>query len=118
MLLTTHYLEEAEALADRVAVVDRGRLVAEGSVGEIRARVSQRRIRCITSADALRVAQWPGVREATRDGEYLHLVADAAEPVVRRLLDADPQLHELEVQRAGLADAFLELTRHPQQEAA
>ena len=118
VLLTTHYLEEAEALADRVAVVDRGRLVAEGSVGEIRARVSQRRIRCITSADALRVAQWPGVREATRDGEYLHLVADAAEPVVRRLLDADPQLHELEVQRAGLADAFLELTRHPQQEAA
>jgi len=42
----------------------------------------------------------------------LRLVADAAEPVVRRLLDADPDLHELEVQRAGLADAFLELTRN------
>ena len=118
VLLTTHYLEEAEALSDRVAVIDRGRLVAEGSVGEIRARVSQRRIRCITSADVLRVAQWPGVREAARDGEYLRIVADAAEPVVRRLLDADPHLHELEVQRAGLADAFLELTRNPQQEAA
>lgn len=118
VLLTTHYLEEAEALSDRVAVIDRGRLVAEGSVGEIRARVSQRRIRCITSADSLRVAQWPGVREAARDGEYLRIVADAAEPVVRRLLDADPHLHELEVQRAGLADAFLELTRNPQQEAA
>src|SRR5690606_657313 len=38
VLLTTHYLEEAEALSDRVAVIDRGRLVAEGSVGEIRAR--------------------------------------------------------------------------------
>lgn len=118
VLLTTHYLEEAEALADRVAVVDRGRLVAEGSVGEIRARVSQRRIRCITNVDALRVSQWPEVREAARDGEYLRIVADAAEPVVRRLLDADPHLHELEVQRAGLADAFLELTRNPQQEAA
>jgi ABC-2 type transport system ATP-binding protein len=118
VLLTTHYLEEAEALADRVAVVDRGRLVAEGSVGKIRARVSQRRIRCITNIDALRVAQWPEVREATREGEYLRIVADAAEPIVRRLLDADPELHELEVQRAGLADAFLELTRNPQQEAA
>ena len=118
VLLTTHYLEEAEALADRVAVVDRGRLVAEGSVGEIRARVSQRRIRCITGVDAQRVAQWPDVREAARDGEYLRIVADAAEPVVRRLLEADPHLHELEVQRAGLADAFLELTRNPQQEAA
>lgn len=118
VLLTTHYLEEAEALSDRVAVIDRGRLVAEGSVGEIRARVSQRRIRCITGIDAQRVAQWQHVREATRDGDYLRIVADAAEPVVRRLLEADPHLHELEVQRAGLADAFLELTRNPQQEAA
>ena len=118
VLLTTHYLEEAEALSDHVAVIDRGRLVAEGSVGEIRAHVSQRRIRCITSVDELRVAQWPEVRKATRDGDYLRIVADAAEPVVRRLLDADPHLHELEVQRAGLADAFLELTRNPQQEAA
>ena len=64
------------------------------------------------------MAQWPDVREAIRDGEYLRIVADAAEPVVRRLLEADPHLHELEVQRAGLADAFLELTRNPQQEAA
>ena len=118
VLLTTHYLEEAEALADRVAVVDRGCLVAEGSVAEIRARVSQRRIRCITAIDAQGVAKWPDVREATRDGDDLRIVADAAEPVVRRLLDADPHLHELEVQRAGLADAFLELTRNPQQEAA
>ncbi len=111
VLLTTHYLEEAEALSDRVVVLDRGKLVAEGSVREIRAHVSQRRVRCITSIDADEAARWPGVREAARDGEYLHIVAEAAEPVVRRLFDADPGLHELEVQRAGLADAFLELTR-------
>ena len=86
--------------------------------------LSQRRVRCITAIDAGVAARWPGVREAVRDGEYLRIVADAAEPVVRRLLDADPTLHELEVQRAGLADAFLELTRNnddttvQQQEAA
>ena len=111
VLLTTHYLEEAEALSDRVVVLDRGKLVAEGSVREIRAHVSQRRVRCITAVDADVAARWPGVREAVRDGEYLRIVAEAAEPVVRRLFDADPDLHELEVQRAGLADAFLELTR-------
>ena len=116
VLLTTHYLEEAEALSDRVVVLDRGRLVAEGSVREIRAHVSQRRVRCITSVDAFEVARWPGVREAVREGDYLRIVAEAAEPVVRRLFDVDPELHELEVQRAGLADAFLEITR--QQEAA
>ena len=118
VLLTTHYLEEAEALSDRVVVLDRGRLVAEGSVQDIRAHVSLRRIRCITGLDTGHVLGWPRVREAVREGDYLCIVADVAEPVVRRLLDADPHLRELEVQRAGLADAFLELTRNPQQEAA
>ena len=118
VLLTTHYLEEAEALADHVAVIDRGRMVAEGSVAQIRAHVVQRRIRCVSVLDAAVVLQWPGVREARREGELLQIVADVAEPVVRQLLAADAGLQELEVQRAGLADAFLELTRNPQQEAA
>ena len=48
VVLTTHYLEEAEALADRVSVLARGRIVAAGSVQQIRARVAQRRIRCIS----------------------------------------------------------------------
>lgn len=118
VLLTTHYLEEAEALSDRVVVLDRGRVVAEGSVQDIRARVAHRRVRCVTALDATDVRRWPGVREAGREGDVLHLVADSAEPVVRRLLDADPGLRELEVQRAGLADAFLEITRTPDREAA
>ena len=118
IILTTHYLEEAEALADHVAVIDRGRMLAQGSVAAIRAHVAQRRIRCVSALDADAVARWPGVRQAERDGELLRIVADAAEPVVRRLLAADDRLHDLEVQRAGLADAFLELTRNPQQEAA
>jgi ABC-2 type transport system ATP-binding protein len=117
VLLTTHYLEEAESLANRVAVIDRGRLIADGSLDQVRARVSQRRIRCISALDPAQIAAWPGVSEAVREGAGLRIVARAAEPVVRRLLDADPALHDLEVQRAGLADAFLALTR-PQQEAA
>ena len=111
VLLTTHYLEEAEALSDRVAVLEGGRLVADGSVGEIRAQVSLRRIHCLSPLPADAVAQWPGVREAVREGEALRIVAEPAEPVVRRLLDADPGLRELEIRRAGLADAFLALTR-------
>lgn len=117
VLLTTHYLEEADALADRVAVLDRGQLIAEGTVEAIRARVSQRRIRCASGLNADEVARWPGVAEAAREGACLRILARDAEPVLRRLLDADPTLHDLEVHRAGLADAFLALTR-PQQEAA
>jgi ABC-2 type transport system ATP-binding protein len=111
VLLTTHYLEEAEALADRVVVVNQGRLVAEGSVAQVRARVSQRRIGCLSSLPATTVSAWPGVQDARQVGDRLEIVADHAEPVVRRLLDEDPALSELDVQRAGLADAFLHLTR-------
>jgi ABC-2 type transport system ATP-binding protein len=111
IVLTTHYLEEAEALADRVAVLAHGRIVAEGSVAQIRARVGQRRIRCITELDAAAIAGWPDVRSAVREGERMEIVTDAAESVVRRLLDQDGQLHELEIQRAGLAEAFVEITR-------
>lgn len=118
VLLTTHYLEEAEALADRVAVMDRGQVIAQGSVAEIRARVSQRRIRCISALDVDAVAAWPGVQAATREREVLHLVADAAEPVLRRLLGEDPNVQELEVQRAGLAEAFLAITQAQAREAA
>jgi ABC-2 type transport system ATP-binding protein len=111
IVLTTHYLEEAEALADRVAVLAKGRIVAEGSVAQIRARVGQRRIRCISAVDAAAIAQWPNVRSAARDGERIEIVTDTAEAVVRRLLEQDAQLQELEIQRAGLAEAFVEITK-------
>ncbi len=119
VLLTTHYLEEAEALADRVVVINHGRRVAEGSVAQIRARVSQQRIRCATALPMDVVQGWPGVRHVHAADGRLEIVAEAAEPVVRRLLDEDAGLAELEVQRAGLAEAFLALTRaEPEQEAA
>lgn len=111
VLLTTHYLEEAETLADHVTVINDGRIVAEGSVQDIRAHVAQRRIRCLSALAVDTVAAWPQVLSARRDGERLEIVADAAEAVVRRLLQEDGQLAELEVLRAGLADAFLALTR-------
>ena len=118
VLLTTHYLEEAEALADRVAAIDHGRLLAEGSVQEIRARVTMRRIRCLSMLDPALVATWPGVREAQREGEALHIVAEPAEPVLRRLLEADAGARDVEVGRASLADAFLSLTRPAVAQAA
>ena len=111
VLLTTHYLEEAEALADRVVVLHHGRIVAAGSMDEVRAHVSQRRIRCATMVDAAIVAGWPTVRGAQTEAGRLQIITSgAAEPVVRRLLELDPGLCELEIQRAGLAEAFIELT--------
>jgi ABC-2 type transport system ATP-binding protein len=116
ILLTTHYLEEAEALADDVAVLQAGHIVARGSVAQIRASVLQRCIRAQTDLDADAIARWPGVHSARRDGAVIEIQAEPAEPIVARLLQADPQLTDLEVRRAGLADAFLAIT--DSQEAA
>lgn len=111
VLLTTHYLEEAEALADRVCVMTHGRMIHEGTVEALRARVALKRVRCRTVLTLDTVAGWLSVSEVRHDGERLHITTAEAETIVRRLLDADPQLQELEVQRAGLAEAFTELTR-------
>jgi len=111
VVLTTHYLEEAEALADRVVVLARGRIVAEGSVDEMRALVTRKRIRCASSVDVGAMRTWPGVVEATRDADLVNVTASDAETVVRRLLAEDPGLHQLEVQQASLAEAFTEITR-------
>lgn len=111
VLLTTHYLEEAESLADRVAVLGRGRIIADGSVREIRARVAQRRIRCVSTLAPETISAWPEVRSICRDGDRLEIVTNSAESVVRQLLWEDKRLSELEVERAGLAEAFIEITQ-------
>ncbi|MCX7513468.1 ABC transporter ATP-binding protein [Frateuria hangzhouensis] len=111
VLLTTHYLEEAEALATRVCVMARGRAIHEGTVDELRARVGVRRIRCISTLLPETVAEWPEVADVRVEGGRLQLTTAEAEVVVLRLLQSDAWLRELEVQRAGLAEAFTELTR-------
>ncbi|GGA35220.1 ABC transporter ATP-binding protein [Dyella nitratireducens] len=120
VVLTTHYLEEAEALAQRVVVMAKGRVLSEGSVDALRAQVPLARIRCATDLDVEAVSAWPLVNAAQREGGRLLILTSEPENVLRRLLDADASLSALEVQRAGLAEAFTELTREEdeQQEAA
>jgi ABC-2 type transport system ATP-binding protein len=118
VLLTTHYLEEADALADRIVVIDRGTVIAAGSPAEIKARTAGRHIRCVTALTPERIAQLPGVTSVTRHGAALEILASRAEAVVFELLKQDPALTDLEVGGVGLEQAFLNLTRETQKEAA
>ncbi|CAN5285249.1 ABC transporter ATP-binding protein [soil metagenome] len=111
IVLTTHYIEEAEALADRVVVMAKGRKVAEGSVDEIRAVVVRKRIDCVTAVDMATIEAWPEVAGAARDGRKTSITTLEAEAVIRRLLAADARLSDLEVRRSGLSEAFTELTQ-------
>jgi len=111
VLLTTHYLQEADALADRIAVINKGEIIAEGTPAEIKGQTSGKRIRCITALDLNRLRQIDGVTEVKEDREAVEIQASVAEPVVRELLARDATLSGLEVTSAGLEDAFLALTR-------
>jgi ABC-2 type transport system ATP-binding protein len=110
VLLTTHYLEEADALADRVVVINRGEIIAEGTPAEIKANTAGRRIRCASSLDIETVRALPGVIEVRRDRDALEIRAGVAEPILRELLMRDPALSGIEVTSAGLEEAFLALT--------
>jgi ABC-2 type transport system ATP-binding protein len=110
VLLTTHYLEEADALADRVVVINRGEIIAEGTPAEIKASTTGRRIRCVSSLHIETVCALPGVIEVRRDRDALEIRTVLAEPVLRELLSRDPELSGIEVTSAGLEEAFLALT--------
>jgi ABC-2 type transport system ATP-binding protein len=110
IILTTHYLEEAEALADRVAVIDHGRLVAAGTVEEIRAHVSRKSIVCRSSVAVETMRAWPGVLQVTEKAGRQQIVTQDAETVLRQLLGADRGVSDIEVRAAGLGDALAALT--------
>jgi ABC-2 type transport system ATP-binding protein len=117
IVLTTHYLEEAEALADRVVVMARGRLVASGSVEEIRAHVSRKQVSLVSRLSPDVVRTWPEVLALTLERDRLQITTRSAEPLLQRLFREDPGLADIEVRRAGLAEAFTELTNDAQKEA-
>jgi ABC-2 type transport system ATP-binding protein len=117
IVLTTHYLEEAEALADRVVVMARGRSITSGSVNEIRAHVSRKQVSCVSELATDTVRGWPEVVQVERERDRLQITTRNAEALLIRLFREDPQLSDIEVKRAGLAEAFTELTS-AQKEAA
>ncbi len=110
VLLTTHYLEEADMLASRIVVINKGRLLCEGTSAEIKHRVSGRRIRCITQLDPEFLRSLPTVSEVQQDREAVVILAEHPERVVQEMLLRDESLHGLEISAAALEDAFLALT--------
>jgi ABC-2 type transport system ATP-binding protein len=110
VVLTTHYLEEADALADRIVLLNEGRSIAEGSPTMIKARVTGRRIRCRTRLHTSEIDGIPGVKSVRFEDGLVEILTSRAEPVVRELLMRDSDLSDLEVIGAALDDAFLALT--------
>ncbi|HEX3647777.1 MAG TPA: ABC transporter ATP-binding protein, partial [Pseudonocardiaceae bacterium] len=111
VLFATHYLDEAEEFADRVVLMRRGKVIADGSVAEVRSAASGRTlIAQVPSATEAAMRALPGVRAAELRGERVELDCADSDAAVRALLGGYPDAYDIEIKAVGLEEAFLALT--------
>ncbi len=109
ILVTTHLIEETGAVADRVVVLDHGRVLAAERPESLVTRIPDRTVTARTTVDEARLAELPGVVSVARHGDHVRLGTRAPEPLLRVLLAEDPELADLRVEGAGLAEAVVGL---------
>ncbi len=111
ILLTTHYLEEADELAERVLVIDKGKVIADGSPQEIKSRVAGSKI-SFTSSASLQAAALSGLPVSASDvsDHRVTLMTNDPQSVLRELFRRNVDMSNLEVRGADLEEAFLSLT--------
>jgi ABC-2 type transport system ATP-binding protein len=112
VLLTTHYLEEADALAHRIIVINKGRVISEGTPAEIKRNSGGRTIRCHTNLSRDFLLTLPSVTSVEFNAGAVVIAATNAETVLREMLLRDETLSGLEVASPALEDAFLALTKN------
>jgi ABC-2 type transport system ATP-binding protein len=111
VVFATHYLEEADAYADRIILMTRGQVVADGPATEIKATVGLRTIRAtLPGANVAALARLPGVTNVDTRGEGVIINCSDSDAALRAFLAAEPNARDIEVTGAGLEEAFLQLT--------
>jgi len=112
VVLTTHYLEEADQLAKRVIVIDRGLVIADASPQEIKSKVAGKRVRFKSAALTQKDFDGLPVTSSTIDDHTVQLLTNDPEAVLKELFRRGIDIAELEVAGADLEDAFISMTTH------
>lgn len=123
VVFATHYLDEADTYADRIVMLARGRVVADGSPAEVKAVVAGRRIRAAAGFEwtpivEAELAALPGVRSVEHRAGQLALVSDDSDSTLRALLATHDDIHDIEVTAHTMDEAFLALTEAHEPEGA
>jgi ABC-2 type transport system ATP-binding protein len=112
IVLTTHHLDEAERLADRIALIRNGRLGTVGTQAAIKAQAASRaaRLSLASTLDDAALAALPAVSGVTRHEDRVEIASHDGDATLRALLAADAGARDIDVRRANLEDAYLDLT--------
>jgi ABC-2 type transport system ATP-binding protein len=120
VVFATHYLDEADAYADRIVLVSGGKVVADGTAAEIKALSAGRQVTAtwtdVLPADAARLYDVDGVEDVELRGDTVLARTRDSDALARHLLTATPA-HDLQITSRGLEDAFLALTGHAPSDA-
>jgi ABC-2 type transport system ATP-binding protein len=112
VVLTTHYLEEADQLAKRVIVIDHGVVIADASPKEIKSKVAGKRLRFTASGLTEKGLEGLPISTTTIKDHSVQLLTNQPEAVLRELFRRGIEISDLEVSGADLEDAFISLTSH------
>ncbi len=111
IVFATHYLEEADAFADRIVLIAHGRIVADGPATEIKAKVGSRSVRAtLPGVDLPSLHALPGVTNVERHGDTVILSCSDADAALPALFARFPEVRDVEAAGGSLEEAFLELT--------
>ena len=111
VVFATHYLEEADAFADRIILMARGRIVADGSTSEIKARVGMKTIKAtLPEVTPEQLGELPGVASAEVHGDTAIITCNDSDSALRAFLARYGAARDIEVLGASLEAAFIALT--------